>query len=244
MLRFGLVILLLLASSLWSSQQPIICASEEWEGYTNRDGTGFYWDLIRTIYDKHGLTIQTETVPYSRSIYMVRQGHADCWVGSYKNEQEFAIYPKTALDCDEVSALTLKQHASGIKNYRSLHGKSVGWLLDYNYDRYIPIQFVSMILYDRRTAFNMIQKGDLDVYLDDAFEIRSSLEKLGFAASQFSIKPLLPLPIYLGFSPTDKGKQLRDLWDESMQNLHESGELKRFYQSYDATGYYPFEDLN
>lgn len=172
---------------------------------------------------------------------MVDYGHADCWVGSYKNEQPFALYPKTAFDYDEVSALTLKSNTISIQTPESLPGKKVGWMLEYGYEKYIDLKFTTLILNNRKTAYTMLKRNDLDVFLDDATEIENSLQSLGFNLEDFSIKPLFELKLYLGFAPNENGKKLAKIWDKNIIKLHKSGELKRFYVGTDATDFYPFE---
>lgn len=234
------IALFLSISFLSASEKTITCASEEWEEYTNRDGSGFYWDLIRHVYAQSGYTLKTVTAPYSRTIRMVDYGHADCWVGSYKKEQPFAHYPEIAFDYDEVSALMLKSEADSIQNLQSLEGKKVGWMLEYNYEKYFNLKFTTLVLNNRTTAYMMVKRKDLDVFLDDATEIKNSLKELGFNFDDFAIKPLFDLPLYLGFSPNEEGRKLAKTWDGTMKKLHETGELKRLYIDADATDYYPF----
>lgn len=87
----------------------------------------------------------------------------------------------------------------------------------------------------------MVLRGDLDVYLDDATEIENGLDEYGFDKKRFVIKPLLDLNLYLGFAPDAEGNNLRDTWDNTMLDLHRSGELKEIYESSEATDYYPFD---
>jgi len=78
--------------------------SEEWEGATNKDGTGFYWDIARAVYEPLDIKVQYQVAPYARGVSDVETGKADAWVGSYENEAEFAVYPVHALDADNVAA--------------------------------------------------------------------------------------------------------------------------------------------
>ena len=41
-----------------------------WEDYTNADGSGMYWDIIRSIYVNENIKLKTSTVPWNRAMKM------------------------------------------------------------------------------------------------------------------------------------------------------------------------------
>jgi len=87
----------------------ISVSSEEWEGATHPDGSGLYWDIIRLVYEPVGIKVNYSISSYARSVALVKQKRADAWVGSYLDEEDGVIYPKSHFDADDVSALFIKK---------------------------------------------------------------------------------------------------------------------------------------
>ena len=60
----------------------IMLASEAWDDYTNADGSGLAWDVLRQVFEPVGITLQTRIEPYTRSVGLAQRGEVDGWVGS------------------------------------------------------------------------------------------------------------------------------------------------------------------
>lgn len=223
------------------ADKTVVLASEEWEAATNADGSGFYWDLMRLVFEPAGYTVKNKTVPYARSVKMVENGSADAWVGSYIDEEDFAVYPEVAFDADVVSAAVL---AGGefdpARGQSSLAGKNVGWVRGYGYDDYLEVPVEVNELNDRETGFKMLVKGRIDALLDARAELENTLATGVVDASRVEIHELLELKLYSAFADTDRGRELKRLWDARMRELHSGGELREFYDDAGYTEFYPF----
>ena len=82
-------------------------ASEAWDDYTNADGSGLAWDVLREVFEPAGIKLQTRTVPYTRSVGLAQRGEVDGWVGSYRDEATGVLYPHWNFDSDHIYALVL-----------------------------------------------------------------------------------------------------------------------------------------
>lgn len=71
----------------------VVLASEEWNDYTNKNGSGLAWDVLRQVFEPAGITLQTRSVPYTRSVGLAQRGEVDGWVGSYREEATGVLYP-------------------------------------------------------------------------------------------------------------------------------------------------------
>ena len=126
--------------------------TEAWQAYTERNGTGFAWDVIRAVYEPVGVRIDDSYVPYSRAIQDVLAGDADAWVGSYANEQAEALYPEWHYDADQVQALFLEAATDSWSGPASLEGARVAWMRGYAYARYLDVPVKRVLLNDRSRA--------------------------------------------------------------------------------------------
>lgn len=218
----------------------IVAVSEEWENGTNADGSGFYWELLDLVYGKDGISVEKRVMPYERAVNMVKSDKADLWVGSYAEEEEFALYPSHEMDADIVVAVFKKGHLDISKGESGIEGKRVGWIRGYDYDSYLKVPVEANELKNRAGGIKMVASDRLDAFLDAKTEIELEIKNSNIDTSNLDIAELLKLKLFMAFSNTEKGKELAKIWDARLQELHESGELKAFYDKNGYTSYYPF----
>jgi len=222
-------------------------ASEEWKKYTESNGYGLYWDIIRRVYDMDNIKLKINIVPYARSIYLVKNEKADAWVGSYSNEELFALYPKWHFDADIVSVLFKKERFPNWNGVQSLANMKVGWIRDYDYHKYIDVKMNSVEINSRKSALGRLLKDRIDFYIDDAVDIQcilndnNYLTKIGFNMNDFRIEKLFQLNLYLGFVNNKRGKFFRAIWDKNFLILLKNGTIKSLFDQYHEK-LYPFED--
>ena len=119
--------------------KQIYIVSEEWKNLTNKDGTGLYFDIAKMIYEPLGIKVKTNNFPYSRATIMVEKKIADAWLGSYRDEEDYAIYPKYHFDKDIVFAMFKKDKIKDFTGVESLKDKKVSWIRGYGYEDYIDV---------------------------------------------------------------------------------------------------------
>jgi len=107
--RWLLIVLCVFTAVVQAQEVPgkVMLASEEWSDYTNKDGTGLAWDVLRQVFEPAGINLQTRSVPYTRSVGLAQRGEVDGWVGSYRDEAEGVLYPHWNFDSDHIYALGL-----------------------------------------------------------------------------------------------------------------------------------------
>ena len=211
-------------------------ASEEWVDYTQADGQGMGWDILRAVFEPEGIRLEIRSVPYTRSIGLVQRGEVDVQVGAYRDESEGVLYPKWHYDVDHIYALGLASKPTPtlatIGNYRLV------WMRGYEYNNYLPnirrfneihraVGILPMLIHERA-----------DFYIDASMEIEELLAKAD-NPKQFKLSPLINLPLYLGFANTANGKALLDLFDRRMEVLVKTGQLKPIFERWKQP--YPFD---
>ena len=215
----------------------IRAASEEWADYTQADGQGMGWDILRAVFEPEGVKLEIRSVPYTRSIGLVQRGEVDVQVGAYRDESEGVLYPKWHYDVDHIYALGLASKPTPtlatIGNYRLV------WMRGYEYNNYLPnirrfneihraVGILPMLIHERA-----------DFYIDASMEIEEVLAKAD-NPKQFKLSPLINLPLYLGFANTANGRALSELFDRRMEVLVKSGQLKPIFEHWKQP--YPFDE--
>lgn len=238
--RWLLVLLCAFACTVQAGDRParpteLTLASEAWDNYTNADGSGLAWDVLRLVYEPAGIKLKTRAEPYTRSVGLTQRGEVDGWVGSYHAEVSGAVYPLWKLDADHIYALSLATAPtptlSTVGNYR------LAWVRGYKFEAYLPhVRRFNQI--ERRDGIlPMLEHGRADFYIDSLIESTYVLSQAD-DPSKFKLTPMIELPLYVGFTDTVRGRALAQLFDQRMAVLVQSGVLKPIFKRWNQP--YPF----
>lgn len=214
---------------------PLLIVSEEWVDYTNADGTGLAWDLMRKVFESAGYKVSTRQEPYTRAVGLVQRGEADIWVGSYKDEAD-SLYPRWNFDVDHVYALGLSSRVSPDVNLLGQY--TLAWVRGYEYQRYLPNIKHYTEVQRRSSILSMLDAGRADYYIDALNEIQALLRRSP-RQSSYKVTHVAELPLYIGFTDNPKGRRLRELFDQRMDELVPSGQLREIFARWHQP--YPFD---
>lgn len=213
-------------------------ASEEWVDYTGVDGRGMAWEVMREIFEPKGVKVLISIEPYTRAIGLVQRGEADAWVAAYRNEVAGALFPRWHFDVDHLYALGLASNPQPSLETLGLY--RLAWMRGYKYQHYLPnIRHYNEIV-RRDGILSMLSQSHIDYYIDALTEVN---DVLGQAAhpEMYQRTHLLDLPLYLGFANTARGRALMALYDQRMDELVKSGELRAIFEQWKQP--YPFDSL-
>lgn len=213
----------------------VVLASEEWSDYTNKDGSGLAWDVLRQVFEPAGITLQTRSVPYTRSVGLAQRGEVDGWVGAYRNEVEGVLYPRWKFDSDPIYALGLastpEPTLATLGNYR------LAWVRGYKYEEYLPTVRRFNQIERRDGILPMLEHARADFYIDALAEAKYVLTQAQ-DPSKFALTRIAELPLYIGFADNERGRSLMAVFDQRMDALVKSGELKPTFERWKQP--YPF----
>lgn len=237
--RWLLVLLCAVVSLVQAEDAPvpgkIMLASEEWNDYTNKDGSGLAWDVLRQVFEPAGITVQTRSVPYTRSVGLAQRGEVDGCVGSYRDEASGVLYPHWNFDADHIYALGLA--TTPTPSIATLGNYRLAWVRGYKYEEYLPNVHRFNQIERRDGILPMLQHARADFYIDALTEAKYVLSQADDAA-QFKLTHIAELPLYIGFADTERGRALMAVYDQRMPALIKSGELKPIFERWKQP--YPF----
>ncbi|MBA6117527.1 transporter substrate-binding domain-containing protein [Pseudomonas putida] len=209
--------------------------SEVWFDYTNADGTGVAWDVLRKVFEPAGVKVVTQSAPYSRAVGLVKRGEADAWVGSYKEENGDNLYPRWHFDMDHIYALGLA--SKPVPTLATVGQYRLAWVRGYDYSNYLPNAKNFREIQRREGILPMLEHDRVDFYIDAQTEVDYVLGQSP-QPQRFRRTHVAELPLYLAFSRSEQAKALRDLFDRRMAELVRSGELKPIFEHWKQP--YPF----
>ena len=232
-----LAVLLMFGAGLAVAAPPaqVRLVSEQWQAYTEADGSGLAWDVLRKVFEPVGVKVRVQSAPYSRAVGLVKRAEADAWVGSYKQEDPENLYPRWHFDMDHIYALGLS--SSPVPTAENIGTYRLAWVRGYDYDRYLPNVKNGREVQRRQGILPMLEHDRVDFYID-------ALTEVDFVLSQ-SPQPqrlrrthIAELPLYLAFASNESGRALCELFDQRMAQLVRSGELKPIFEQWKQP--YPF----
>ncbi|MGY2253426.1 substrate-binding periplasmic protein [Pseudomonas reactans] len=235
--RWLLIVLCVFTSLVQAQDVPgkVMLASEEWNDYTNKDGSGLAWDVLRQVFEPAGITLQTRSVPYTRSVGLAQRGEVDGWVGSYRDEATGVLYPHWNFDSDHIYALGLASTpaptVATLGNYR------LAWVRGYKYEEYLPNVHRFNQIERRDGILPMLEHARADFYIDALTEAKYVLNQAD-DPSKFTLTHIAELPLYIGFADNERGRALMGVFDQRMAALVKSGELKVIFEHWKQP--YPF----
>lgn len=239
--RWLLLVLLLAVGVVWAAEPAptkplqVRLASEVWLDYTNADGTGLAWEVLRKVFEPAGVKVKAISVPYSRAIGLVKRGEADAWVGSYHEENADNTYPRWHFDLDHIYALGLASRP--VPTQETLGQFRLAWVRGYDFNSYLPYVDRYREVQRREGILPMLEYGRVDFYIDALTEVDYVLAQAP-DPSVFRRTHLAELPLYLAFAKTPEGRALKAIFDQRMDELVPSGQLREIFTRWQQP--YPF----
>ncbi len=218
----------------------LVC--DEWPGFTNKDGTGVYWEIIKAVYEPAGIKVITNVVPWKRAILMVYHNESDAIVGDYYSKAQSGrsyLYPNWHISVEDPIVAIFKRktlpnwHLQGVK---ALDGRTLGWIRGYDYDPkgWWDVSVKHHGLSTIHSGLKMLIADRLDVLLDYASAIKDEAQKIGMDMERtYELHPVkLGEKLFLKFSKTERSKTLIKIFDSRMDLMTSSHEVVRIYKKW------------
>lgn len=211
-------------------------ANEVWENHSNADGTGLAWDLLRAVFEPAGVKLVGSSEPYTRSVGLAQRGKVDAALGMYRDEVGDLDFPRWPYAADRVVALGLtrlpKPTLQTLANYRLI------WVRGYAFQDQLHSVGRYQEVQRREGIPAMLREGRADFYIDDDAEVDFLLASLE-QPTDLQVTELQLLPLYLAFARTERGRALKQLYEQRMDVLVRSGSLRAIFNRW--KDHYPYD---
>ncbi len=213
----------------------VTSASPSWKGFTNKDGTGLYHEILLRVFEPHKIRVVHTYTNAVRGIHLVSKDLVDFYtcradVTDFQNLM-LARHPMYE---GQVHAFFNRQRIGKWQGMTSFTGKRVVWRRGY----YKPSEFkavFTMVEADSGIlALSQVVYGRADFYVDDPNLISESVSKATFPfdMKDYGIVMVKTRTYHPVFKRSARGEQLMDLYDRGVEKLHGSGELKKIFEKW------------
>ena len=222
---------LLLSPSIFAQPKNIKIATEEWKGYTNKDGTGLYFEIVNEIYRSTSIKLDIIFVPWARATKLVDDKQRDVLFGSYNNLPGY-LYPDYPLNTELSAVIFHKDTIPNWKGVKDLEGKKIAWVRGYDYQNYIESKLAWSEVKSTKQGLDMLLKGRVDVYMDSLETLQKTIKSRNLDITKYEIKIGLEKNTYARFSNTKKSKQLIEIYNRNVKKMLKSGKSKEMYKKW------------
>jgi len=216
--------------------KSIHVTSKEWNGYTNKDGTGVYWEVIKAIYEPMGIEVRTWVMPWKRAELTTLTKNADALLGAYYIKDKEFLYPKWHFSVEEPIVAIFKNDITrdweneGIK---VLSDKTVAWIRGYGFEKTLfkNIQVKVKELSKLSSGLGMLGFNRIDAVLDYESNIRPWAKKNNVDLNKdYSMKIAKEgNKLFVALANMERSKKLIKIFDERMNILTKSREIEKIY---------------
>ena len=235
-MKYLLGALLLLITGLGSLESQTLCriATPSWPNLTNEDGTGYYFDILRNIYEPLGIKVEIHFVPWKRAVEMVTHSEADLMLGLFYNPEnpEAPRWVKWPYDVEETVAVYKKTSVPLWEGQISMENKKVLWPRGYNYYKFLTVKTHWSETTDVITGLAMLALDRVDFFMCGKNGILTLPPEKALDKTIYDYRVVIKENLYPSFAPSSEAQKLARIYDQRIPILLQNGTIQNIYQNY------------
>tara|TARA_R110000751_G_scaffold192931_7_gene298496 strand:+ start:77 stop:829 length:753 start_codon:yes stop_codon:yes gene_type:complete len=217
----------------------VIWVTDNWQNYTNKDGTGLYHEMFEAIFQHSPYNIHLKYLPWKRALREIETKKANI-SGALPNNGKYLFanlpiltQPISILIPKTKSDLTLQQISNLVGVWPEVYTEEI---IQPSISPYIN----GVSAHYREDAVNLLKNKKVDYYIDIRSMLEVQLASLPtIEQQQYQIQNLASLKLFLVFSDDSKGRALKRFYDIRTQTLLDKHILQNIYQKYHVNFSYP-----
>jgi polar amino acid transport system substrate-binding protein len=225
---FGLLLLVLLTPAL----AEIRVVTKSWPGFTNEDGTGGYFAVVELVLAPKAGELKLEFSNFNRALVMVEKQQADMVLAVTRDDSSKLLLSAKPLDFDTIVAVYAPSVLAGPLKPDELAKLRLAWDLAYNYGEALGLTVKGYEVHSVAQGLELVAKGRIDVYLAEQADLILHTYQAPPEGYKLQQQIMAQVPVYVGFSGSERGALLKKRWDNNFATLHKSGALQQLYQQY------------
>jgi ABC-type amino acid transport substrate-binding protein len=219
----GGLLFVCLLFSFASFAKTVTVTAAQWPGYTHVDGSGLYFQILREALASENIQLNIRTSNWKRAKHMFQANRADILICDYRAVDTRRLWPRWHLDYDQPILLFSQQP---IKDLQQLQDQPVGWLLGYDFDRYLPVSVRSYEVATDKEGFTLLQHGRLSAFISYQMHLPARMQSRFHSMELAAAQPMYPV-----FHNDFNGRNLARAFDAGMQRLYQSGRLAALFNN-------------
>lgn len=224
---FALLLLFLSAFVRAEGATTVKWGTDQWEGFTDYDGTGFYHELMRQIFPLPQFELEVSYFPWKRSLKHLTQEEIDMTGGMPKNN---AFYQSDKPVLSEKILLVSRETLDRGDIQQMLGAYRAGYD-DVIFYAALPNSASGIEVKSVEQGLALLRQGKVDFYVDTEILINRVFSE-GIRNGEFQSAEVGDFELFWSFARNSKGKTLKRHFDAQVALLNQQGTIPALYQKY------------
>lgn len=208
-----------------SSFGTIRFAASLQDNYTELDGSGMVWELMKTIFEPVSTNIEVFANTHSRAYLGYVDERYDVIVGTYTVlVPDHSLASRNHIDFDEGLYLFARDVQTLATLRAGQHERPICHIRSYRYTYLFPPSTTFYAADDQLDCFAMLDMGRVAGVIDHS-EQPPEWGELPYVSTRLRE----PLPLHVLFHNNPLGQRMREWFDTELRRLVETGEIKKIY---------------
>ena len=190
-----------------------------WKGWTNADGSGFYFDIMREVFQEEHFEIKYQIAPFKRSKHMVQSGSADAMFGVFSEALRRDDIATPFYHIDEAYYSVVFKRTLVWDGIQSLVGKRIMIPRSYNIKFQLGIDFEVIDVSDSQQGLKMLSADREAYFVSDHDEIFAASQSINIPLERYRVEKINKHKLYVGFAGNAKGRKLARVFDRRFAEL-------------------------
>ncbi len=218
----------------------------EWEGQTNGDGTGFFFDVLRAVYTPSGIQMEFTFAPWKRCQIFVNSGRADAMLAVWKNhaDDQNQLTPQYPIFVEEVTAVYKKASLISWQGIHTLDYKRAVWMRGYDYHKSSAMTGIQLAFWNEvdsyEEAWRQLNLDRVDIYIETLVDLNYYIQANTINGDLYHQALLWRQNGYVAFANIPRSKLLIDVFNREILKLAASGRLAEIHRRWNL----PFFEEN
>ncbi len=220
-------------------RKTLTFAAPMWDGYTHKDGSGLYWEILNEVYAPLGFKLRLKNLPWNRSMKLMTEYRAvDGVPGEGLNsDYENLTFSKYPLEPEYLAIAYQEGMVKSFDQWPDLTGKVVGMRKGYKlipegekYGDFEVKEFINM-----KKGMALLEIGDIDVLVDELAEIAAVAEREEIDLEQFEVTEFVTGDYYyMVYGDGHMSRPLADIFNARIEALAKKGRLQALYDEWEV----------
>lgn len=223
---FGLCLLLFVSFVEAQEKKSLKFVADEWPKFTNADGSGTYWDIVRNVFAKD-YEVELITTPWARAKNLMKAGKVDALMAIGVVEREQLIIPNQHIDTEYSIHALFDPSLHNITSAQDLAGLTIAGRSQYGFEHFIPKNIYYYGVTSIANTNKLLFKQRVDVVLVSEYYLQDADP----TATLSHIEVIPEQRLYIGFHNNILGRKLSALFDANMAKLIKNNQIKSYFPS-------------
>lgn len=221
----------------------IAVVTPAWEGQTNPDGSGLFFEIVRRVYEPADIKMTFSFAPWKRAQKLLAAQKADAMLCVWREDalSEGQLIPYFPLTVEHTAAVFRKDRIGSWSGRQTLDGRTAVWLRGYDFHTSQLLAGIRLREWievdDPETAWKLLSQNRYEIYIDALIDLERYIASQRVDMAPFRMEILWRENTYVAFAATEKSRRLMEIYDHQIQELFKSGELKKLHEKWGARFY-------